>query len=341
MHCRVAEMTVAKTNLPPALSVTASFRAAADQLLPPYVGNALHGAFGHALYASVCAFPRRRRCEGCPVGAQCAYPLLFASRGRPTPEAVALGVHEEAPRPLAMAPEPAWAEPALRPRELRAGEPFEARLTLIGRAVAALPVVVLALKDLARRGLGIGEGDRGADIPAERPSLVLERVVTAGGHVVYDRVTDCYAPPGTGWENGVGEDTVVPEAVVLRLVTPLRLKLDGRIARDFTPADLARSLARRANALSLLYGAGEPVFDERSVARAGREVDCVRSDLRRVEVRRYSSRQRQRMNWPGLMGEVEWRGPGLARLWPLLCWGERAQVGKATTFGFGRYALER
>lgn len=63
------------------------------------------------------------------------------------------------------------------------------------------------------------------------------------------------------------------------------------------------------------------------------------SEVGRVSVRCYSIWQKRRMEWPGLMGKMVWRGPTLAALWPLLRFGEAVQIGKATTLGFGRYRL--
>ena len=39
------------------------------------------------------------------------------------------------------------------------------------------------------------------------------------------------------------------------------------------------------------------------------------------------------------MGRLTWRGESLMELWPLLCFGERVQVGKGAALGFGRYRL--
>ena len=56
-------------------------------------------------------------------------------------------------------------------------------------------------------------------------------------------------------------------------------------------------------------------------------------------VRRYSTRQKQRIDMPGVVGTVDLEGD-LDELGPLLGFAERTQVGKATTFGLGRFLIE-
>jgi hypothetical protein len=61
---------------------------------------------------------------------------------------------------------------------------------------------------------------------------------------------------------------------------------------------------------------------------------------RLVHVRRFSSRQGQKMDLPGVIGHFWWRGgSALDGLWPLLRFGELVQVGKGAALGFGRYVM--
>lgn len=93
------------------------------------------------------------------------------------------------------------------------------------------------------------------------------------------------------------------------------------------------------NALNLLHGCGQPAVDETAVADLAAGIAVEETGLRRVHITRYSARQRQRMQWPGLMGPMRWRGGALQDLWPLLRFGELVQVGKGAALGFGRYQI--
>jgi CRISPR-associated endoribonuclease Cas6 len=319
--------------LPPVLPLTVTLRTAEPQRLPPFLGSALHGALARAVYRTVCAFPKRSQCPGCPLYARCAYPALFDTPAAADDTLRALGIRDQAPRPLVLAPEPGWTRASGNPFRLAADRELPFRLTLIGRAIHDLPVVTVALKAMARRGLGI-PADAGTE--RRRASLQLVRVTTIGGeHAVYDAASDRFTPPppSTADHEGAGGEATV------EFVTPLRLKHQGKLASVIAPAEFFAALAQRANALAVLHGAGAPVVDATAIAAVAGRIEALACRLRRVHVTRYSARQRARMQWPGLMGNVRWRGDALRDLWPLLRFGELIQVGKGTALGFGRYRV--
>ena len=114
-------MLIDAAHLPPVLPLRVTMRAAEAQLVPAFAGSALHGALGRALWKTVCAFPRRRECAGCPLFNRCAYPALFASCA-PTIEGLEqVGIREQAPRPMVLAPEPGWTLPSGHPRLIAQG----------------------------------------------------------------------------------------------------------------------------------------------------------------------------------------------------------------------------
>ncbi|MGH7856945.1 MAG: CRISPR system precrRNA processing endoribonuclease RAMP protein Cas6, partial [Candidatus Binatia bacterium] len=323
-------VNVPPLDLPPVLALGARFRALEDQRLPPFLGSALHGAFGRALKDAVCVAPEREACPGCSLFASCAYPLLFETPAPASGPLEEAGVRDQAPRPVAVAPEPGWTRPSGKPVEVKTGEMIPLHVVLIGRAIAYLPAVLQALCGSAERGFGVAER-------ARRARLSLDIVATQdGSHKVYERGHGYLGAPPL--ENA-SESSAGGDAVTLEIVTPIRLKEDGRLSGTITPRLFFRTLARRANALSILFGNGRAAVDEDETDAQAREIKVVRASLRRVHVRRYSARQSRRMEWPGLMGRVEWKGEALASLWPLLSFGEAVQIGKGTALGFGRYRV--
>jgi len=319
--------------LPALLTLQATLRAAEPQRLAPFLGPALHGALGRAMYRTVCVFAHRQSCPGCPLQNRCAYPNLFAPAMPVEPTLQQVGIRDTAPRPLVLAPEPLTGVRAGGSWELAANTQIGVRVTLIGRAIAELPFVVIALQKAANRGIGIATDGDFTD-ESQRPGLELVSVATQDGRLVYDGTCDHYQAIGP--EPLPRSDP--PRAVEINFLTPLRLKVNGKVASRITASDLCTALARRANALSVLYGSGTPCIDERTIDESAANLHGV-ARLSVQHVRRYSSRQRTRMEWPGLVGTMRLSGDALAAVWSLLVWGEQAQVGKATGFGFGRYAL--
>jgi len=343
----------------------------------------LHGTLARALHHAVCVFPKRARCPGCPLLARCTYPALFETPTNGDETLRAAGIRDQAPRPLVLAPEAGWTRSSGHPVALPADAEVPARITLIGRAIDDLPILVVALQHAAKRGLGVRDAARHNEDARQRAALHLVQITTGDDErIVYDATTDAYTPvpqslstfsgstlrqaqgewetlysmdsatvraealearlrigqqspqPAAGTGSGSGADTVA-----LTFVTPLRLKQEGRFLSTVTPRDCCMALARRANALSLLHGSGEPAVDEAAIAHLAANVVVEETHLRRVHVTRYSARQRQRVQWPGLMGPMRWRGGALQDLWPLLRFGELVQVGKGAALGFGRYQI--
>jgi hypothetical protein len=296
-------------HFPPLTELRATLVGREDQRLPALPTTALHGALARALYADVCIYPERPTCENCPRLLDCPYPALFEPVA---PTEAGEGVTDRAPPALVMAPErTGFPAPFLA---LRRGERLRFTLTLIGeRARACRTLLVAALRGACREGLGVRAqpSQRG-----ERPRLYLERVETRE------------VSPAAGG------------APLARLVlrTPLRLKERGRISGHVTSALLWRSLLRRADILCRLYGSGPLAASDDGMPVPSFKVTAERVEV--VPVRRYSSRQGRSMVWPGLMGVLDVAGPGVVQAWPLLAFCERVHVGKATSFGFGRYVLK-
>ena len=71
---------------------------------------------------------------------------------------------------------------------------------------------------------------------------------------------------------------------------------------------------------------------------AAERVETVRARAGWVDWKRYSRRQRRKMNLGGVVGEMTYRGD-LEPFWPLLLLGQLVHVGKATVFGNGQYEL--
>jgi hypothetical protein len=327
-------------RFPPVLPLRVVCETGNAQRLPPFLGSALHGVLGRSLYRTVCAFPRRGSCPGCPIYARCAYPALFQSPVPARETLAAAGIRDQAPRPLVLAPEAGWTRPSGHAVRLAAGAAVPFRVTLIGRAADDLAVVVVALREAARRGIGLLDGP----VPAsgERPPrapLSLLRIETEGEapQVVYDGATDRFSPPRV--PAIAGDEERNGGTAEIDFSTPIRLKQGGRLVSAIVPPSFVLALARRANALGILYGAGEAVVDEKLLVEAAETLAVELAELRLVHVRRYSTPQRARMVWPGLMGKLRWRGGRLDELWPLLRFGELVQVGKGTALGFGRYRL--
>lgn len=316
--------------MPPALPTPgfpplARFRvrlAAQDPLrLPPYAGSAWRGLLGHGLRRTACV-TRQPTCAGCLLRGTCVYATLFET---PADGDLAHEGYSALPHPFVLALDPR------APHHLAPGAPFDLGLHLLGPAIAQVPYLIHALGLAGQQGFGRAR--------ARFALVAVDRERTLGAEdwrPVYQAEEGLYHPQ----ETPPPALPPAPERIRLRLVTPLRVKRDGRFlgARELTLADLLRALHQRLRRLADLYGGDPHAFDLPPPA-ARPPLTLTVHGLRWHDWTRYSSRQDRLMQLGGLIGELDLTGPGLAPLWPALWLGQWTHVGKGTAFGLGGYRL--
>lgn len=294
--------------------------------LPAYRGSALRGAFGMALKKSCCVL-RNQHCESCLLRTRCIYSYVF--------ETPVFGGNQNARR-YATAPHPFILNLETGSEEVcERGSLFSFGITLVGRVLEFLPYFVYAFRRMGELGLGKGRGTftvtrifatDGEDHEAEtiyadwtlrmpRRTLCLE-----------DALAACEKLPG--------------ERLRLRLLTPLRLVYDGELCREPPFHVLVRNLLRRlGNLTSFHCDESAPPLDGTLIDLA-EGIALARRDTQWHDWERYSHRQDKRMKLGGILGELEYAGD-LAPFLPLLVLGSWVNLGKNTTFGLGRYRLEK
>lgn len=147
----------------------------------------------------------------------------------------------------------------------------------------------------------------------------------------------------------------------IKMLTPLSLKYNGVILKEFHAGGFLNALSRRAYIMNCFEGQAEAFqrkwkdgttwesFPEgRCVSESEIEKGKGREYLPEIEVKRsfdkyinrYSFIQQRKMSWNGIMGEFLLYGVTEEMLWYLLA-GEILHVGKYTSFGFGKYFVEK
>ncbi len=213
---------------------------------------------------------------------------------------------------------------------LDCGKKFSFHMVIFGRALKQFSLIVSAWRRALVHGLG-----------GEQASARLVTVSQIeGGHQEYvwneanpqqilphDQSIQLKMPPGKN-------------EMTLRFETPLRLQHKGKVlgSRQITTADLIAGCLRRVRSVSLNDDEQHILWDDKDlIEKAG--ILSGEHKLRYVKWSRYSSRQRQKMDLPGLVGDWHIRGelqPFLMALY--IC--ELFHVGKNTSFGLGKYTIE-
>ena len=296
-----------------------------SSLLSPkagYLGSAWRGTFGHSLKQAVCV-TGLADCGECALLGSCAYPRLFESR---TPaSAEKLTRYPKTPNPYVL--EPADTHFDSREHTLNLG------LALFGRADDDIPTIVRALELAGRQGITArrvelelvevqAERD-GDDGPAWNP------IRAHGGGLRPATPQQRPTPP-------------VPDAVRVRLISPLRIRRDERLVQPagFHFRAFAANLLRRISLLTYFFGDAPLETDFAALLRRAEDVPTTNQNLRWQDWTRHSTRQNAKIRMGGLLGTFEVHAPELALFWPCLWLGQWTHIGKGCTMGLGRYVLE-
>ncbi len=287
-------------------------------VLDSFKGSVLHGALGRAFRQTCCAL-RRKKCEECLLRSTCPYALVF--EGRKGGEGFTL------PHPYALIP------PEDPRNELEQGDRIGFSLILFGPALSFIPHMLQAVMRMGELGLGSRRREGYGRFKLEEAFMEGVRIYSRReGVVEMDQ-----GARNLSLEASPLED---PGKILVRLLTPLRVKYRGEFQDRLTFDLLARSALRRISFLEKAYGSGEPEMDYGGVIKRASLVTTERDQIRWQECPRYSARQRTRMSMGGMVGEVIFAGPDLAQYLPLLNYCQEVGLGKQTAFGHGRIAVE-
>lgn len=300
-------------------------RATTDLSLPGYKGSTLRGGFGHALREVACAL-KRQECETCLLRERCVYLYLFETP--PPRDAEMMRLYPAAPHPFVIEP------PSSNTRFIPEGDVLDFGLVLMGKALQYLPYFIYAFIRLGERGLG-----------RERGRFHLEEVTIEAGdgvHSIYNSKDQVLREhPNTSLTSRMDrkcDQFRGKDEISLRFLTPTRIKSNGHLVSEPEFHHLVRSLLRRLSSLSYFHCDTRLDLDFRGlIGRAGR-VERIQSDVRWLDWERYSSRRKEKMSLGGFIGEASYRGE-VDEFLPFLFLGELLHVGKAASFGLGRYEM--
>jgi len=298
----------------PFLHVEFQLKAEDTIQLPPYKGSALRGGFGLSFRKVVCAL-KKRECVDCLLKFKCAYSYIFE-----TPPPADSRMKQKYP----WAPHPFVIEPPLEEKRIyERGEDLHFGLLLIGRAQELLPYFVLAFQELGSMGLGKGNG---------KYSLTS---VHSGGQGIYPMPDGNLLLPNGSF---VPVDIEAANQITLRFSTPARVVYEEQLVDNPEFHVVIRSLLRRISALSYFHCGREVSVDFKGIIDRAMAVQATQRNTTWVDWERYSSRQDTRMKLGGFTGEIEFTGD-LSEFMPYLRAGEIVHLGKATSFGLGKYEM--
>ena len=292
--------------------------------LPEYKGSTFRGGFGSTFRKVVCS-QKNTECQECLLKSTCPYAYIFETF--PPQGALALRNYESIPRPFVIEP------PTERMTEYKPGEVLHFNLILVGKAVQYLPYFVVVFRELGSIGIGRGRKKyRLKEIAAvSEPTAKKEKIYSCCDELM--RNVDLTMRGCDFWEVPAKK-----ESLAIDFETMTRLKFEKNFVQTIEFHVLVRNLLRRLSSLYYFHHDCELSLDFNSLIRKAEDVAIIADHSRWADWERYSNRQEKRMNLGGVVGRVEYRGEWY-EFWPLLKLGELVHVGKAATFGMGKYKM--
>ncbi|MGQ9730345.1 MAG: CRISPR system precrRNA processing endoribonuclease RAMP protein Cas6 [Candidatus Zipacnadales bacterium] len=288
--------------------------------LSSHIGTTLRGGFGKALKEIACVYPQRT-CRECSLNTRCAYGYLFET---PIPAGVQImRRYPHAPHPFVLCP------PVDSPFAVDNGTSISLSLTLFGRAVDYFLHVLLGLLRLGELGLGV-----------ERVTFNVETIVPEPkGSVAYALQNGQPVPSPSLQSVDVSVGSASQGTFQVRLLTPLRLRVENKVLRHLEFASLVSAALRRLELLCRVHEAGTYELDSQGLVRLAASTSLVRDETHWHDLSRYSKRQEQRMPLGGIFGTATFEGD-YGTLQELINLAGRVHVGKGTAFGHGRFQME-
>ncbi|WP_027365622.1 CRISPR system precrRNA processing endoribonuclease RAMP protein Cas6 [Desulfotruncus alcoholivorax] len=294
--------------------------------LPPYKGSTLRGGFGNAFRRIACA-QRAQECLSCLLKINCPYAYIFETA--PPPDADVLRNYAAVSKPFII-------EPPLETKTYYApGEVLYMNLLLFGRAIEYLPYFIVVFRELGEMGIGKGRNPyRLAKVAAVNDLGGERKIIYSGENELVHNVDLTI----NGLDVLNSSDDLVHDEVTVVFQTMTRLKYNGNFVGQILFHVLIRNLLRRLSSIYYFHHDIKQVGDFQDLIKRAEAVRIVSEDTKWVDWERYSSRQDTRMNLGGLVGKVTYAGD-LSEFWPLLILGQWTHVGKAVTFGMGKYEV--
>ncbi len=300
-------------------------------ILPKYKGSTFRGGFGHAFKKVVCV-NSHKDCSECLLKEKCIYSYVFETP--PPKDTTIMRKYPYAPHPFIIEP------PLDEKREFDDNDNLDFGLTLIGRAIDYLPYFIFTFDELGRIGLGKGRGKyrlREVKNIFQSNDNVEESLIYKGDDKILNNKYKILS-----FKDIINRTKKIPkrERIELQFITPTRIKYKNKLISDLEFHILIRNLLRRVSLLSYFHCDEKLDINFKEVIEESKDIEIENSDLNWYDWERYSHRQRERMSLGGFVGKITFKG-NLKEYLPLLYLGQYTHVGKQTSFGLGKYLINR
>lgn len=276
----------------------------------------LRSVLGKELH-SMCCIAHKAKCPECMYNKTCAYAFLFETI-LPQKNQIVPG-RDRASHPFAFTQGRGSVGKELKE--------YDFVITLFGKAIEYLPYVYAAFVRAGKNGLF-----------KERVSFIVEKVLAGDRDILISQEQlDTNVTPLVFEYPESEEESRAPTKkgeVLVELKTPMRFKVGGKYASDFTARDFMSCLFRRMNTMCSLYGQSATILEKPFFA--NENIQITDKNLLWFQNRHYSARQKETMELGGVTGTFKLSGNFTEQDLKLLEFARISNAGKNTNFGLGQ-----
>jgi len=285
---------------------------------PKQIYSQFRGALGKALKQISCALRSIKSCLECKLNLSCPYGYLFETV-RP-PYVDKLKKYPYLPHPFSF----------YIPYPIPENDELKVNFLLVGKGINFFPHIMLALEIMSENFY-----------TKKFEKFQIVKIIDPINNVDLQKTNKINFPKPIDYQNLKLSYLQNLSFLKIKIISPLELKFQGKYVSPqiFDFSILIRNLLRRITALAYFHCDKAINLEFKNIIKESQTIKTLHKNLILLKLKRKSHRTGQIHPLYGIIGETSFEG-NLAPFYPLLLLGSFVQVGKHTSFGFGKYQIE-
>ena len=280
-------------------------------LLPTNKASMLRGGFGNIFRRLNCINKKNKTCTNCPIKETCAYSYIFETTE-----------FSQKPRPYIIE------VPFNDKRSFKKGETIKFTIVLLGKAINYLPHFIFTFIELGKKGL-----------TKKNYKFKLEKVIDSNNNIVFQDDKIIKKGKVLNWNEIVKSTKLnIKDKLTLNFTTPLRLSENNDLISNISFSLIIKKLLKRINDICKFHCNKFDKIEDKPFIEKAKNIDVVLNNLKWKDWIRYSNRQKRKMIFGGLVGNITFKG-NFEEFLPYIILGSYIHIGKNCTFGQGKYEI--
>lgn len=280
-------------------------------LLPTNKASMLRGGFGNIFRKLNCINKSNKTCKGCPVKETCAYSYIFETQE-----------FSQKTRPYIIE------VPFNDKRSFKKDEMIPFSIVLLGNATKFLPHFIFTFIELGKKGL-----------TKKQYKFKLEKVVDTDGSIVFQNDKIVKKGIVLNWDEIIKNRKLnIQDKLTLNFTTPLRIAQDNELQSEISFELIMKKLTKRINDIYKYHCDIHDNIDYKPLIEKAKDINIAFNNLKWKDWIRYSNRQKRKMIFGGLLGNITFKG-NFEEFLPYIILGSYIHIGKNCTFGQGKYEI--